>query len=176
MQNVFYFRNDGPLGVPASLVSDDLLPKIEDFYTPMLPHISQSVTASEISIVNHSTKVPIGVFSWPTITGGGNTSQMLPPGTAALLLLRTHVNRTFGRKFFPPGGEDDNTGAQVAAGMLSAMASAGAVVIGSFLGAGSGNSWLPGIPAKGAHYWAFEEVVARADWAYQRRRRPGRGI
>lgn len=176
INNVFTFRYEG-IGTQADEASmQDLALKLEDFYSALNSHIVDNVAYVDISGFNVTQDRPMPTVNWPTLTAGGSTSDPLPDGVSGLMLLRTGIKRVLGRKFIGGLAEGDNTAGVWESTLVAALAAAGAELIGSFLGGQTGALWLPGVIDKLGAFWSFIETFASNNPAYQRRRRPGRGI
>lgn len=175
IQNVFYFRNDGALGMYDSLCFDDLSPKLEDVYSDILSVLSNNLSFVSIDFYDVTAARPMADVPWPTLTQASDSGDRLPQACSAMVLYRTGVRRTMGRKFFGPLTAGQTVDGKLISTAVTAFITAGSHLLTSFLGAGSGNSWLPGIPAAGAHFWSFEDCTVKDIVAYQRRRREGRG-
>jgi hypothetical protein len=177
IQNVYYFRWDGVLPVGDLVVMTDLAEYLDDAYSTINAAISSDYTYTQVRGFNVTQNIPMPTVSWPSLTSGGGGGVSNAAGVAGLIILRTGIARTFGRKYI--GGiitANMNDDGFWQSALVTALVSFGSLFIGDFVGTLAGPSYLPGIISKTGQFWAFIEAVVTNNPAYQRRRRKGRGV
>jgi len=176
VQNVYYMEVETTGGVGDEDVLDDLGEFLEDGYTEMLAIMPNNVSFTEYKVTNVDADVEIGISGWPTFTVGGGSGDMLPEGLAGLVRYRTGDVGHEGRKFIGPLGEVNQTDGQLAAATVTALGDFGDETAYLYT-ATSGNQYQNKILDRTtAETRPTTEVVASSTPAYQRRRKPGRGI
>lgn len=174
--NVYEFRANLVLAGNDNDVMDDMAAKMEEVYTPLKSYMGPDVGFSEIRGYNVTQGYPMPIKTWPTFTNGTYSGNSGAAAIALLGLLRTGIKRVVGRKFF--GGIGRNvidTGGSVISGATAAVATALGSLVGSFIAAGTLNTYLPGVLSKSGIFWGFIEGIASSNPVVQRRRRYGRG-
>lgn len=176
VQNVYHLQITGPSNPSDSDVLDDMGEYLEDVYTELLEELPDSMTFDEYSVQNVTADVSLGASAWPSLTVGSNAGDTLPAGNAGLLLARTKSPGHHGRKYWGPMSEPSVDGGQANALALTRLTAAGQEAYSPFTSTNSYN-YNPviydGVLGIGRDVTEWE---ADADIAYQRRRRPGRGI
>lgn len=177
VQNVFFLRVQGPTNPGDDDVLDDCGEYLEAIYTEILTELPDSMDFTEYSVQNVTADVSIGTAAWPSLTTGSNVSDTLPSGDAGLLLARTSTPGHHGRKFFGPMSEASVDGGLPNSTALAALTAAGQEAYTDPFTSTNSFTYNPviydDVAATGR---TVREWQADADIAYQRRRRPGRGI
>lgn len=176
IQNVFGFAYNGGVSITHAEARLDLATFLEEFYTLILTHLVDSMTFEEVEFFNVSSNGPMSSEPWPSLVTGADSSSENAPGVAGLIVLRTDLSHTVGRKYIGVMGEGSNDGGAPTSGTVTDLAAAGALLLEDFVGAETGEEWRPVILQPAGGSVTPRSVVVRANWAYQRRRTPGRGI
>lgn len=114
---------------------------------------------------------------WPSLTGGGSSSEPLPSGVAALVSFSTSTLKRRGRKYIGGLTESLVTGGTLSSSFMTDLAAFAGEATNPFAGMALGAIWTPVIfSVIGNTYTTISAAVVRSVPAYQRRRRPGTGI
>jgi hypothetical protein len=177
VQNVYHVQITGPSNPGDAVVVEDMGEYLEDIYTELLDELPASMTFDEYSVQNITADISLGTTAWPSLTVGNNVSDTLPTGDAGLLLARTSKPGHHGSKYFGPLSEASVDGGQCNGVCLGRLFSAGGKAYDSPWESTNDIEYEPGI--LDSELGILRPVVsleAQPDIAYQRRRRPGRGI
>jgi hypothetical protein len=186
IQNVFHMILLG-----GETVNDtDLLSPIQDFlgavYGAIDTHIHQDTSVLEWGadiiefVADHWEVITSVLAGIDSITGftPAATGDPLPPASAGLLLIRPDTLKYSNRKFFAPFTEvaSDSDGEAVSS-LAIGLAAAGSAFFDEYPLA-SGPDYLQpcGVDTDQELHRFFDSAVAKAAWAYQRRRKRYVGI
>lgn len=156
-------------------VVEDLADKLDTLYALVDHLMANNLTFEDITVFSVTEDRPIGVTTWPTLTVGLTTSDMLPAGIAALVTFPTGVTRSFGKKFLPAFTEGGRTEDGWVTATLTALAAFGVEALTTGLGPNFNQFSFGAFNKALADYRPFIEALVRGIEAYQRRRKPGVG-
>jgi hypothetical protein len=181
IQNVFHVRADGTETVDDSVVAAGIQDFLGAFYGELEAYLSSAMSLIEWSadrvefLIDHWEAVEKILTGVATITGFTPTAagEVLPPGVAGLILARTDVPRHVGRKFVAPFTETANdSDGEASATVTAALAAAGGAFFDEYALSGYDLSLYPVILDVNQNIYRYvDSVVAKAAWAYQRRRK-----
>lgn len=158
-------------------VMSALATQIDDIYAEINSRLSTQFSYMDIHFFNITQNRPMGTLDWPSMTSGSYaSSEALPNGVTGLVLADTGYNRSRPKKYFSGFCEVDCTGNVLSATVTSQLLS----LITQLLEAvevSTGNTLTPGTWSKKYNtFRALVSAVVSSYVAYQRRRKPGRGV
>jgi len=106
--NVFHFKVAVNLAVDDAAFMVDVALAMDLLYGPLNSQISTKVSYSSIEGQNITDNELLPSEPWPTLTVGGNGTEMLPEMNSACVFHRTLTPRVRAAKFLPPFGENTN--------------------------------------------------------------------
>lgn len=153
---------------------------LESIYSPAIAKIASAVSFDDYAAWNGTTATPLPTMPWPTLTAGTMSGDAMPNGTAVLCMARTGVARRFAKKYFPPPTEGGSGTGGWDASTLTPWVTAVGAWLAAYTDATNSVQLLGVCPsALGAGLYIGTNLLSGAvygEWAYQRRRRRGRGI
>lgn len=181
--NVWYFEAEFTASQADQDVVDEILAALDVIYSQVNGNVSNTLAQVDIKIdvvqfIGGKETVirTLGTHSWAGVwygpTGAGD---VLPPGAAALLKMRTWSGKVYGRKFFGGFTEASQNDGVLASGTMTALALLAAEVMTARVISAGNTLYAAIMSSKYALPMQFTESVASAIIAYQRRRRPGTG-
>jgi hypothetical protein len=176
VQNVYRVKVTGfPTGSESDVMTD-MAAWLDDAYGELEPFISSVLSFEEVRGFNETRDEPLPTTAWPVLTQGGVSVDYLPTANAMLVLFRTGLAKVIGRKFIAGLVEDRVTAGELTSTMISALAAYALTVMAGPNGVASGGTFEYAIIDKLGIARAPVEFVVRTAVAFQRRRKPGRGI
>jgi hypothetical protein len=175
--NVFHMRLDSASPWAESTLGAGVGDFLEELYANINTYIVNEQAYEDINVFNVTQGVPVGVFAWPTMTTGGDTSQdALPSQVSALVRFTTGYSRNWARKFLGTFTEisNESTG-RVAGGLLSALALFAADALTGYVIGGTDQLIMVVFNKALDAYVELEEAVIRNVWSTIRTRREGVG-
>lgn len=159
-------------------VIDEIEVWVEDMYGEIAHDISEECSLGLITVYKHNaiTNQWDNIGSAQPTVAFDELSEMLPHGVAALVRQYTTDPRTIGRKYIPGFGESQNEDGALSAAAIQTLGLFAAQWDNTREISG-GNTLVPGVwkdQLKTIRQMSGSSVVL-ADFAYQRRRRPGVG-
>jgi hypothetical protein len=176
IQNVYHAKLTGDTPPTNEDMLDDVADWMDQAYSAIDQAMSTGITFDEIEVYNLSADEYVGAIGWPVLTAGTAASgQESPPQCAPLVLFRTNVLKSLGKKFLPQFYtgyyEGDGT---LAVNALNAMAAYAAEIL-----AGKVAATYELIPGNYRPlvdmFIPYVSAVVRDFFATQRRRYVGRG-
>lgn len=175
--NVWHVRRSVAGSSTESDTDEDIQGGMRDLYTTIESSISSDVVTVELRWRNITQNGPTRFIAFNnTYTGGLGTGDMLPPGVAALLIMRTGTVGVQGKKYLPPFTEPSNNGGTLIGVGAVDMNNLATQVMTGFDGDGTAlhyNFVVYSRTLGTAH--SLISALKRPTFAYQRRRRAGRG-
>jgi len=102
VQNQYHFQYRGVSPAGDAVVEAAVAGRLDAAYTFLIPYQETNFVYSDIQVWNVTQDRPMVTQSWPTLTLGTGNGAMLPLQVALLVLFRTPVARSQGRKYLPP--------------------------------------------------------------------------
>lgn len=173
--NVWYWRKTDIAPQSDASVMTDLSEILDEMYTTIQSHISDQATFEDINVFNVTQDRPLGTTTWPSLTFGGMSGDLLPAQTAAFVRGLSGYSRNWARKFLGPFAENQNSSVgKVSTGLHSAL------VVFAYTWLNwiytSAGTWEPVVYHVKIHdYRKIIETALTFIWATIRRRRAGRG-
>lgn len=176
IENVYHVRITSAGPIDDTDLQDAAAEFLEDIYTEINSRISDEQLYNSINIFNYTNQQVFGSISWPSLTAGLNTGDLLAPGVSALAIGRTGVSRRVGRKYFGVFTEDSITDGFFSAATIVDIADAAEIAYGPYT-ATNGVEFEGGVYDRvNIIFRTILDVTATGNPAYQRRRRQGTGI
>jgi hypothetical protein len=175
-ENVYHVKADAVIDGGDNAVMIEMASWLDDAYTEIQDPIANECSFVEVRGHDETTNQPLPAQPWPTLTVGGAATSSYADGVAALVLFRTTAIKVLGRKFLGPFTEDAFDEGLLTAIVIAKVVTFAGKILTSFAGATTLNQYHYGVYDKGAALRTVTSIVASAVPAYQRRRRPGRGI
>lgn len=179
-QNVFNVVVSGGSSpyAEADLVTEGLA-WLNVMYAALTSRVSDQLGGSESKLYIFDTvdvdwdELGTAAWAWQ----GTQVDEQLPRGVAAQVNARTTDPDVQGKKFIPGFTEAHNVDGAWGSTTLTSMLAWAASWVTPFVGATTGATWTPGIwsPTRGTFIPASGTVIAKAEPAYQRRRKRGVG-
>lgn len=173
--NRYQFRLEGTGSLPQATVLDDISEIIETIYNIVKSVIAIRNVLREVRVQNITQDVLLGSTDGGTYVGGGSSGDDLPQGVASFIHFTTDVPRVILSKYFPSPTAGDMT----ATGGLVTLELADLVAFGVVLlddiQTTNGLYRYGYFSPKTASFVIPQVAVASAVFAYQRRRKKGRG-
>jgi len=186
IQNVFHMAAVGTDTVDDQQVAATVQDFLGAFYQAVDLYMSSAVSLISwgidriVWVGDHWETIEAILDGIDTITGftPAASGEVLPPAVAGLVLLRPDSLKHSGRKFIAPFTEAYNDAdAEAVAPLTSAMANAGAAFFDLYPVDGEDLTLNPVIVSPTQNIYRYvDSVVAKAAWAYQRRRKRYLGI
>jgi hypothetical protein len=175
IENVFIVSSGAGAGQDEQDVMADMEEWFTEIYTSLQNYVPTNLVHVEIRGFNITRDQPMPTQVW-TMAAGAQIGDPLPEGVCGLVLFRTDRARCIGRKFLGPFCEPHNTAGTVHVDVLNAELAFAVSLMGDWVGTATGLTFTYYIRDKlGALHRPLEAVISNI-WAYQRRRRPGRGV
>lgn len=171
--NVFHLMCIGGGSDPD--VMEDIAVDLDDKYALLQPYLINDLSFDGFVFKNITQNYNMGEAPFITLTVGAQSAEPLPPGTAALITLRTPVPKTRGRKFIPGIGIGSMSGGLLTGSLLTEAENFAASMIGGFIGDVNGLVFDYGVTNAVLDFVEFTEAVVSNVPAYQRRRKQGVG-
>jgi len=149
---------------------------LDGAYTHLTGLQVNAMTYVEVRGFDVSADTPLPTVAWPSLTTGSGGGEPTPYGVAALVLFRTLKARVVGRKYL--GGFNEAlwaSGEILVAALPAFLSFAAEIAAGPGLSVAGGEYEYKIYDKLGVARDTIASVV-RSVAAYQRRRRPGRGI
>jgi hypothetical protein len=175
LQNVYYWRGSG-VGISTDAqFATACRTELDNAYGYFDDQLADGVSFDSIEIFNITQDVPVGEYTWPTLSAGGSASDVLPEQTALLVTFSTAAARSVGKKFLGGWTEGNNdSDGTIASSLLTLILSYISTILSGFA-AGD-------LDFEAGHWSVINEtfvpwLAGLVDdvWATQRRRRPGVG-
>jgi len=99
IQNVFHAQWLGTVPVSDGGMLTQLANRLDTIYKLIDDYLTDDMSADTIDAWNVTQDYPMGVTTWPTLTGGLGTGAVTSWQSCALLLLYTAAPRSQGRKY-----------------------------------------------------------------------------
>lgn len=183
LENVWFFKLDldSDMSDPSFIANADI--QIKNIYSTMNAYFSNQVTPRTLKwdkVAFTGGKIvstaPIGESTWPSGFSPADTSDPLPAGVAPLVKYTTSAVKTLGRKFLWAIGEANWNGDIISANLITAATNAFGAMLNNIVMAAGKNLQMV-VHSKRANDWVFPQaMIIPTVPAYQRRRRPGRGV
>jgi hypothetical protein len=181
IENVFYWKNNGPLPEPANDLVLLLSGVLDDAYQLLIPQQAAALVYDDILFYNMDLGLPLGSCDWPTCDQGDNiTYEMMPSGTAALIIGDTLYSRSRPKKFISGIHENHvlrNT--ITSSALLTALADFAIEWLATRADLITGNYLFPGcwhwITEHEGEFRRLYSAIVQDLVSYQRRRKPGVG-
>jgi len=176
VENVYHFLV-GVAGSGDDLdIMDDIALHLDDAYDELAPGLSTSLIFVEIRGFNETQDAPMPTVLWPSQVAGAEGSDPLPLGAAMLAVFRTAASRVIGRKFLGVWTESGNANGEFNAATLLLGAAYVAELLANVATPASGGAINYVIKKAGSLLFEIiTEATVGSEYAYQRRRRRGRG-
>lgn len=173
--NRFQYRIDTPTPVEDANVLEDIADLIEVLYNIVSHMIAIANVFREVRVHNVTQDRLMGSTDAGTYTGGESAGDDMPQGTAGYFHFTTAVPRVILSKYLPPSTEGDKStdGKPTTASMALMAAMVTAMLVGHTSGTAHYDygHFSPKVLA-----WVVPQVgTVSSLYAYQRRRKPGRG-
>jgi hypothetical protein len=179
--NVLHLQHAGSTGVDDETFLGAVMSYLNAIFNPIANDLTNSTALYDykVDIVEfisgkETITRSLGISTW---TGNGqpaDPNEALPPGTAAIVNLRTVSPQVVGRKYFGVFTEARQNQGQWTSGTLDHLVTATQALLLGFTV--SGQFFVPGVMSKKlATFINVTEGVVNAVVGYQRRRRQGRG-
>ncbi len=137
IQNVYHFLVDAVPGPDDDAFMDEMDDILDDLYITINFRVSDRVSYESISGINVTKDELLPSRSWPTLTVGADTDDMIPEMNAACVFHRTIKPRTRASKFLPPSGETSNAGGALQGIYKTACQAFGDFLVGSIIEVGT---------------------------------------
>lgn len=176
INNVFELKATGNSTGTNGDIMLDLAQWLDDAYTFVVGDLTDQMLFTEVHGMNVTLNEPWPVDAWPVLTHGGTGGEYEATGVSLLLLLRTAFARVVGRKYLGVVAGSAITNGLVAAGVGADMLLFGGALVAGPTMTHGGGSLQYGVFSKTGAFHTVTAFAVSAAAAYQRRRRPGRGI
>jgi len=175
IENVYHVKVNSAGGVSDAQALDDMGDYLEDIYSEINGHMTDSLEYDSYKVTNITADVELGAQGWPTLTAGLSTADQVADGIAGVASFRTSTPGHQGRKFWGPFSEYDIDSGRLTSPTVADIQDA-AVATGSPFTGGGGQSYIPVIYDRENNV-GREVTEAYGDNrpGYQRRRKPGVG-
>lgn len=132
VQNVYHLRCFVTIPPTNDIVLGAVANWLDDAYSAVNDIISDQIVYDTINVWNLTDDEFIGETVWPTLTGGAQVGDPLPPQTSALVNFGTWYPKSLGKKFLPvmTDGQTDSDGTIQAASLVYIAAYAAAILLG----------------------------------------------
>lgn len=176
VMNVFDASADGNVNGDDLQLMTDAEAWLSLAFEEMSAHIANDYAPVEVRGFNITRHAPLPTVSWTTWAGGAATGEITAHGVCLLVLFRTARVRCLGRKFLGGLTEGDMVDGAWQSSLLVAGAAWATALMTDSTPTTGGATLRYVIQTKTGARETPLDVVVSSNPAYQRRRRPGRGV
>jgi len=157
-------------------VMEALAEWLDSAYTEIVGSLSNQLVFEEVRGFNITKDGPMPTVPWPTLTTGTPSGDYPPTAVAALVLFRTALAKVIGRKYIGILPESAMTAGLLISSVILELSAFALAIVAGPTPSGPAGAFDYGIRQSNGILRPVFTTVVRNVLAYQRRRKPGRGI
>lgn len=180
-QAIFHWQCSDVVSDVFADIKTDIATRLTAMYDTLTAYFLTTAVADGFRLIDLTKKETYGIGSW-TFAGLDGAIDEVSPQVAVEVVAYTFDAGRFGRKYLGPVTEPDVSNGQISAALKTAAEAFGAIWNATFVGAATGNTYLPGVARKSGGVWLFKQfatalgILVPTGTRTQRSRTAGRGL